>query len=60
MKREMLDVLACPLCRSHPLELTVEKENDLGVVKGALSCPVCHTNYPIEDSIPDMVSPEQR
>jgi len=59
MKKDLLDILACPLCKS-PLTLTVEEENDVEVVRGTLRCESCHEDYPIEDSIPNLLPPNLR
>ena len=59
MKKDLLDILACPLCKS-PLTLTVEEENDVEVVRGALHCASCQEEYPIEDSIPNLLPPNLR
>ncbi len=57
MKRDLVDILACPLCKS-PLKLEVEEERDSDVVRGSLACESCHERYPIEDSIPNLIPPE--
>lgn len=59
MKKDLLDILACPLCKS-PLTLTVEEENDVEVVRGTLRCESCQEDYPIEDSIPNLLPPNLR
>ena len=59
MKRELLDILACPLCKT-PLTLTVEEENEVEVVKGTLECDDCPEKFPIEDSIPNLLPPNLR
>ncbi|MDD1769258.1 MAG: methytransferase partner Trm112 [Methanomassiliicoccales archaeon] len=58
MKRKLLDILACPVCKYHPLELEVTKEDDKEIVEGRLRCPKCEVDYPIEDGIPNMLPPE--
>jgi uncharacterized protein YbaR (Trm112 family) len=60
MKRKLLDILACPVCKYHPLGLDVVKEDDKEIVEGRLHCPKCNIYYPIEDSIPNMLPPEDR
>jgi uncharacterized protein YbaR (Trm112 family) len=55
MKRELLDILACPVCKSSPLNLTVFKEEGGDIVEGELSCQKCGRKYPIEGSIPNML-----
>ncbi len=59
MKRKLLDILACPLCKSD-LELEVEEENEEEIIKGKLICKKCKVEYPIEDGIPNMLPPELR
>ena len=60
MKRRLLDVLACPKCKAHPLELKVVKEEKGEIVKGTLTFPKCGLEYPIEEGIPNMLIPEDR
>ena len=59
MKKEWMDILACPICKGK-LELSIEKENDQEVVTGFLYCPNCAQHYPIVDTIPNLLPPEQR
>ena len=58
MKKELMDILACPVCKGG-LELTVEEENEQEVVAGSLYCNQCSARYPIEDTIPNLLPPEQ-
>jgi len=57
MKRELMDILACPVCKGE-LELSVEVEEDGEVNTGTLRCPKCDVSYPIVDSIPNLLPPE--
>lgn len=59
MKKDLMDILACPVCKGS-LELKVEEERDDDVVTGALVCPACNEEYPIQDSIPNLLPPELR
>ncbi|UCH43772.1 MAG: methytransferase partner Trm112 [Dehalococcoidales bacterium] len=59
MKRELMDILACPVCKGE-LELSVEEENEKEIVRGSLHCQKCNERYPIEDTIPNLLPPEQR
>jgi len=59
MKRDLLDILACPLCKGD-LELIAEKVEDDEIVSGKLVCIKCKTEYPIEDGIPNMLPPDLR
>jgi uncharacterized protein YbaR (Trm112 family) len=54
MKKELVDVLACPVCREG-LELKIIVEDEQEVVTGSLRCTRCGAVYPIEDTIPDLL-----
>ncbi len=57
MKKDLMEILACPLCKGS-LELSIEEEDEKEVVKGSLHCSKCSVSYPIEDSIPNLLPPE--
>jgi len=59
MKRELMDILVCPVCKGE-LELSVEEESEKEIVTGALHCPKCNERYPIVDAIPNLLPPDQR
>ena len=59
MKRELMEILACPVCKSE-LELRVEEGEGDDVIKGGLVCHKCDETYPIDDSIPNLLPPEMR
>jgi len=59
MRRDLLDILACPLCKG-PLSLTVEREEKEEVLQGSLTCPRCGETYPIEEGIPNLLPPDVR
>ena len=59
MKRELMDILACPSCKGD-LTLTVTKEEGEEVVVGGLHCKFCEVTYPIEDTIPNLLPPALR
>jgi uncharacterized protein YbaR (Trm112 family) len=59
MKRELMDILACPVCKGE-LKLTVDKEDGKEIVTGSLYCARCNYRYPIEDTIPNLLPPEKR
>jgi len=60
MKRELMDILACPVCKGSPLELEVVEERNGEIVTGTIRCTRCQIDYPIEGSIPNMLPPEDR
>jgi len=59
MKRDLMEIIACPLCKGS-LELTVEEEDEREIVKGSLYCGSCSVIYPIEETIPNLLPPELR
>ena len=59
MKQELMDILACPVCQGK-LELSVEEEREKEIVTGSLYCQKCDVRYPISETIPNLLPPEQR
>jgi len=59
MKKDLMEILACPLCKGS-LELSIEEEDEKEIVKGSLYCSKCSISYPIEDTIPNLLPPELR
>jgi len=59
MKRDLMEILACPMCKGT-LELTVDEENADEIVRGSLFCARCNERYPIEDTIPNLLPPDLR
>ncbi len=53
MKRDLMEILCCPVCKGD-LELVVDKEEE-EIIEGKLICKKCNVNYPIEDSIPNLL-----
>ncbi len=58
MRKEMMDILACPVCKGG-LKLSVEEEDEKEVIKGSLHCPKCDQRYPIADTIPNLLPPDK-
>ncbi len=59
MKRDLMDILCCPLCKGE-LKLTVVEEKEEEIITGSLKCEKCSEVYPIEDGIPNMLPPDLR
>ena len=59
MKKELMDILACPMCKGK-LKLSVEEEKEQEIITGSLYCPRCDVRYPIVDTIPNLLLPDQR
>ena len=59
MKKKLMELLACPIDKHHPLELHVFEEKD-EIIEGLIVCPKCLRWYPIRDEIPEMLPDELR
>jgi len=59
MKKDLMEILACPMCKGE-LALTIEEEDEKEVVTGSLSCAKCSETYPIKDAIPNLLPPDLR
>ena len=58
MKKELMDILVCPVCKGK-LTLTVTQENGKEIVTGSLYCGKCDVTYPIEETIPNLLPQEK-
>ena len=54
-----MDILVCPVCKGE-LKLSVDEENEVEIVTGSLHCAKCDVTYPIADTIPNLLPPDQR
>ena len=59
MRKDMMDILACPMCKAE-LQLTIDEENGDEVIRGSLFCAKCNERYPIDDGIPNLLPPDLR
>jgi uncharacterized protein len=59
MKRELLKILCCPVCKGSLL-LQVESEEANQIIKGTLFCIACTVCYSIDDGIPNLLPPDMR
>ena len=59
MNRSLMDILACPVCKGT-LELSVTQEEEGEIIEGNLWCESCGQDYPIEESIPNLLPPALR
>ena len=57
MKRSLMDIIVCPVCKGE-LKLTVTAEEGEEIITGSLHCAKCQVDYPIEESIPNLLPPE--
>ena len=59
MKIDLLEILACPMCKAS-LKLETTANDDLDVIEGTLICDLCPEKYPIEEGIPNLLPPDLR
>lgn len=52
---EILNILACPICKGYPLELEIWAQKDNVIIKGEINCPSCGRKYFVNDGIPCML-----
>jgi uncharacterized protein YbaR (Trm112 family) len=57
MRRDLMEILCCPVCKGD-LTLKVDKEEGEEIVTGTLHCAHCKVDYPIEDTIPNLIPPK--
>ena len=57
MKRETIEILACPLCKGD-LELEVTEEKGEEVWAGCLTCSACQLSFAIIEGVPNLLSLE--
>jgi uncharacterized protein YbaR (Trm112 family) len=57
MKRSLLGILCCPVCKGD-LELRATEEEAGEILEGSLFCGRCVVDYPIADGIPDLLPRE--
>ena len=58
MKKALMQILACPVCKGD-LELKVDEERGEEIVRGSLYCAKCNYFYPIVETVPNLLPPEQ-
>ena len=59
MKKDLLPILACPVCRGD-LQLELMEERCEEVWFGYLTYAACQSRYPISEGIPNLLPPEAR
>ena len=60
MNKTMMEILACPIDKNHPLELFEINQKEDIVVEGAIFCAKCSRFYPIMEEIPIMLPDDLR
>jgi len=60
LKKDLLDILACPIDKHYPLKLIDINSKDDIIIDGVILCSKCNRYYPIIDEIPVMLPDELR
>ncbi len=54
MKKDIIEILCCPTCKSD-LKLEIEKEENNEIISGKFICSKCKKEYPIKEGIPNLL-----
>jgi uncharacterized protein YbaR (Trm112 family) len=60
MKKDLMEILACPICKNIELKLYIFEENEREIESGLIYCPKCNRYYPIKGTIPVMLPDDLR
>ena len=60
MNKTMMEILACPIDKNHPLELFEINQKEDVIIEGVIFCPKCSRLYPIMEEIPIMLHDDLR
>lgn len=58
MKRWVLDIICCPVCKGNFMPTEMEG-NDTDIVEGLLTCTACKRVYPISSGVANLL-PQDR
>ncbi len=59
MRKELMDLLACPICKHHPLDLHIFEEKE-EIEEAIIICSNCNRWYPVIETIPHMLPDDLR
>ena len=60
LKKDLMEILACPICKNPDLELLVFTEDEIEIEMGIIICTECSRYYPIKNTIPVMLPDNMR
>ena len=60
MKVDLIEILACPICKNPDLELVVIEQMEEEIETGLIFCSKCSRYYPIKKAIPIMLPDDLR
>jgi ubiquinone/menaquinone biosynthesis C-methylase UbiE/uncharacterized protein YbaR (Trm112 family) len=60
MRKPLLDLIFCPICKAQQFDLSIEQENQVEIRQGIVTCQKCQRAYSVQDGILDLlVDPSQ-
>ena len=59
MRHDMMEVLACPMCKTG-LTLQITSQEGKEITAGTLTCQECSEAYPVDDGVPNLLPAEYR
>jgi len=60
MRKQLLGMIFCPVCKAQQFDLSIEQENQVEIRQGTVTCQKCQRAYSVQDGILDMlVNPSQ-
>jgi len=54
MKKDLVDIICCPTCKSD-LKLEITKKEKDEIIEGSFTCKKCKKTYPIKEGIPNLL-----
>src|SRR5512139_2663711 len=60
MRKLLLELIICPVCKAQQFDLSIEQENQVEIRQGIVTCKKCQQAYSVRDGILDLlVNPTQ-
>lgn len=60
MRKPLLDLIYCPVCKARQFDLSIEQENQVEIRQGTVTCQKCQRVYSVQDGILDiLINPSQ-
>ncbi|VUT24023.1 MAG: Trm112p-like protein [Candidatus Methanolliviera sp. GoM_asphalt] len=60
MRRDIIDLFACPICKGDLVIDFISKEDGDEIIEGGLCCSKCKEHYPIENGVVILLPPDTR
>ena len=54
MKKDLLDILCCSICKNDLILKSIDEQKD-EIIEGFLTCTKCEKEYMIKDGIPNLL-----